>query len=69
MKKPRFVSEIPDLIRTEDYSSDPDGRRVRVRLTITPDGVEVISDGRRPMSVEAVLASLDPEEIEQVLCG
>ncbi len=69
MPKIRFVPEIPDLIQPEEYASDPDGRRVRIRLRITPDGVEVVGDAMRAEALEQILADLDPAEIEQMLCG
>jgi hypothetical protein len=69
MQNIRFVPEIPDLIRPEEYASDPDGRRVRIQLRVTPEGVEVVGDAARAEVIERILAGLDPAEIEQMLCG
>ncbi len=69
MRKVRFVSRISDLIRPEEYESDPDRRRIRVQLKIAADGMEIIADGPRAGEVERLLAALDPPEIEQALCG
>jgi hypothetical protein len=60
---------LPDLIQPEEYPRDPDGKRVRVQIRCTADGVEILADAMRPIAVERLLESLDPEEIEQMLCG
>ncbi len=67
--KHRFVEHLPDLIHPEDYPSDPDGRRVRLRIRASADGVEILGDAMRPAVLEELLAELDPEELEQMLCG
>src|SRR5262249_24085389 len=48
-----FVPHLPDLIHPSDYSTDPDGREVRLRVRITADGVEVLGDSMRPGVLEA----------------
>jgi len=65
----RFVEDLPDLIQPEDYAEHPDGRLVRLRITVTKDGVEILGDAFRPEALEAILARLGPDEIEQMLCG
>ncbi len=65
----RFVEHLPDLIGPEEYASQPTGGLVRIRITVGQDGVEVIGDAIRPDVLERILASLGPEEIEQMLCG
>ncbi|MCP4663126.1 MAG: hypothetical protein GY856_47655 [bacterium] len=65
----RFVEHLPDLIHPQDYSSDPEGRRVRLRIRPSADGVEVLGDAMRPAVLEELLEELEPEEIEQMLCG
>jgi hypothetical protein len=45
------------------------GRLVRVRIAVTDSGVDVLGDGLRPVTLEAVLAALGPGTIEQMLCG
>jgi hypothetical protein len=69
MTKHRFVEHLDDLIHPEDYPSDPQGRRVRLRIRTTEDGVEVLADAMRPAELEKLLEELDPEAIEQMLCG
>jgi hypothetical protein len=65
----RFVAELPDLIGPEEYAAHPDGGLVRFSISVGPDGVEVLGDALRPDVLEGILASLDPEVIEQMLCG
>ncbi len=67
--KHRFVEHLPDLIHPEDYPSDPGGRRVRLRIRASADGVEILGDAMRPAVLEELLAELEPEELEQMLCG
>ena len=65
----RFVEDLPDLIQPEDYADHPDGRLVRLRITVTENGVEILGDAFRPEMLEQILRRLGPEEIEQMLCG
>ena len=69
MSEFRFVNHIPDLIHPEEYAEDPKGRRVRLRIRHTEDGVEIIGDAIRPQELEKLLEKLDVETIEQMLCG
>ncbi|WP_058554399.1 radical SAM-modified peptide, FtsH ternary system-associated [Thiohalocapsa sp. ML1] len=65
----RFVADLPDLIQPEDYAADPRGRRLRLRIRASADGVEVLGDAMQVQELERLLAELSPEEIEQMLCG
>lgn len=65
----RFVEELPDLIQPEDYADHPDGRLVRLRISVTEHGVEILGDAFRPEVLEEILNRLGPDEIEQMLCG
>jgi len=67
--KYQFVSMLPDLIHAKEYASDPDGKRVRFRIRITNDGIELLGDAVRPKILEALLLELEPAVIEQMLCG
>ncbi len=74
MTEHRFVPSLPDLIDPVEYAEHPEGRLVRLRITVTETGVEVLGDGMRPEQIEAVLASLngpgeEGPEMEQMLCG
>ncbi len=69
MSQYRFVSELPDLITPDEYAGDPQGRRVRLRIRVTDGGIEILGDAVRPEELERLLEELDPETIEQMLCG
>lgn len=65
----RFVPHLTDLIHPEDYGDDLEGRRLRLRIRATGDGLELLGDAMRPAELEALLDALGAEEIEQMLCG
>ncbi|MEV8032345.1 radical SAM-modified peptide, FtsH ternary system-associated [Streptomyces sp. NPDC086182] len=65
----RFVEHLDDLIQPEEYPDHPRGRLVRVRITVTADGLRVDGDAFRPEVLERLLKALGPETVEQMLCG
>lgn len=65
----RFVGHLPDLIEPGEYAGDAAGRRLRLRLRITAEGVEIAGDAVRPEELDRILEGLDPQVIEQMLCG
>jgi hypothetical protein len=69
MTERRFVSDLPDLIDPAEYPDDPAGRRVRVRIRVGADGVEILGDAMNARALELLLEGLQPEAIEQMLCG
>jgi hypothetical protein len=69
LSKRLFVASLPDLIQPEDYDSDPEGYRLRFRISVSADGVEILGDAQRPVLLERLLAELGAAEIEQMLCG
>ncbi len=74
MTRHTFVASLPDLIEPAEYADYPNGGLVRLRITATLTGVEVLGDGMRPDQVEAVLEALinpagEGPEVEQMLCG
>jgi hypothetical protein len=69
MSDRRFVEALPDLISPEEYAGDPRGRRVRLRIQVTSEGVEVLGDAVRPDELERLIDALGPAVIEQMLCG
>ena len=69
MTRHEFVDHLPDLIEPGEYAGDPQGRRVKIRLRVTDRGVEILGDAVRPDEIERILLDLDPETIEQMLCG
>jgi hypothetical protein len=64
-----FVESLPDLISASEYADHPHGDLVRLRVVVTDDGVEVLSDAMRPVSLEALLSALGGGPTEQMLCG
>lgn len=64
-----FVQYLPDLIEAEEYSGDPHGRRVRLRIHCTDGGIEVMGDAMRADELEKLLLELSLNIIEQMLCG
>ncbi len=64
-----FVPSLPDLIDASEYAAHPDGGLIRLRITVTESGVELLGDGLRPDAVEAVLVALGGGTMEQMLCG
>ncbi len=66
---PVFVADLPDLIQPSEYADHADGGLVRLRITVTPAGVEVLGDALRPAMLEALLAALGGGPVEQMLCG
>jgi hypothetical protein len=69
MANHRYVPELPDLIDSSEYESHPDGRLVRLRVTVSEAGVTILGDAFRPAALEAVLEQLSGNDIEQMLCG
>lgn len=64
-----FTDSLPDLIDASEYSRYPDGALVRVRISVTDAGVEILGDGLRPELIEQVLAAIGEGPVEQMLCG
>jgi hypothetical protein len=64
-----FVASLPDLIEPGEYADHPRGGLVRLKVVVTPDGVEILADAMRPRSVEDLLAALGGGPVEQMLCG
>ncbi len=70
MTRYEFVPQLDDLIQPEEYAGDPAGRRLRIRIRVTPEGAVVIEgDAMRPIPLEELLEHLGPAVIEQMLCG
>jgi len=65
----RFVGHLPDLMTAEDYAAPPEVKKVRVRITFTDEGVEILSDSPYPALLEELLTQAGLDEMEKVLCG
>ena len=65
-----FTESLPDLIDAKEYSRYPSGALVRIKISVTDTGVEIIGDGLRPELIEQVLAAIGGSDpMEQMLCG
>jgi hypothetical protein len=64
-----FAESLPDLIDASEYARYPDGSLVRIRISVTDAGVEILGDGLRPELIEQVLAAIGGGPMEQMLCG
>ena len=74
MTRRRYVGELEELLRPEDYDRDGSGRRVRIRIRRRADGrMELLADCTDPevldRIVEQLARELGVEEIEATLCG
>jgi hypothetical protein len=65
----RFVDDLPDLMTPEDYAAPPEVKKLRVRITVTEEGVEILSDSPYPELLDDLLAQAGVDEVEKVLCG
>ncbi|WP_433824599.1 radical SAM-modified peptide, FtsH ternary system-associated [Actinoplanes sp. CA-015351] len=66
---PRYVDDLPDLIQADEYDDYPDGNLVRLRVSFTENGLEILGDGMRPEALEALLRRIGSGPIDQMLCG
>ena len=64
-----FAESLPDLIDASEYARYLDGALVRIRISVTDTGVEILGDGLRPELIEQVLAAIGGGPMEQMLCG
>jgi hypothetical protein len=64
----RYVAHLPDLITDDDYLR-PEVKKVRVRITLTDEGVEILGDSMYAGLLEKLLAQAGADEIERMLCG
>ena len=64
-----FVNHLPDLMNGDDYATAHERKKVRFRLTLTDQGLEILGDSPYPEFLEELLKALGPEVIEMMLCG
>ncbi len=67
--KTNFVSYLPDLITEEDYLSSPEQKKIRVRINVNDEGVDILGDSMYAHLIEELMAQLGADEIERMLCG
>ncbi len=64
----QYVSHLPDLIRPEEYA-DSNKKRVRIRIRVTREGLEILGDSMYPQQLEKLLKKAGAKKLEGVLCG
>jgi len=64
-----FVAHLPDLIDAAEYANHPDGGLMRLRISVTEHGVEVLGDAFRPQRLDRLLDNLGGGPVQQMLCG
>lgn len=64
-----YVDHLPDLMTWDDYAVTHERKLVRIQLKVTDQGLEILGDSPYPHMLEALLAELDPETIQMMLCG
>ncbi len=65
----KIVDRLPDLITESDYRTPTDRKKVRVRITVTDEGVEVLGDSMYPILAEEVVREVSEDDIEWTPCG
>ncbi|OUL34975.1 hypothetical protein BV372_12775 [Nostoc sp. T09] len=67
--KTSFVSYLPDLITEEDYLLSSEQKKIRVRINMNNEGVDILGDSMYAYLIEELMAQLGADEIERILCG
>jgi hypothetical protein len=65
----RFVAHLPDLITPEDYATPADKKKIRIRITCTDKGIEILGDSPHVPLLVDLLTQAGAAEIEMMLCG
>lgn len=65
----RFVSHLPDLITEEDYLESSEQKKIRVRINVNDEGVDILGDSMYAYLLEELMNQLGADEIERILCG
>ena len=65
----KTVDSLPDLITESDYLDPSDKKKVRIKISITSEGVDLLSDSMYPVLAEDILREISDDVMEYVLCG
>lgn len=65
----KIVPELPDLMQADDYRDAAIGKKVRFRLTLSDDGLEILGDSLYVEPLERLLRLTGNHSIERSLCG
>ena len=68
-KSIRIVADLPDLMRAEDYQDAAAFKKVRFRLTLNDDGLEILGDSLYVEPLERLLRLTGQHSLERSLCG
>jgi len=68
MTPKKIVARLADLMTPADYR-DETAKKIRLRIRLTPDGVEILGDAMYVAELEALLDTLNATEMERTLCG
>ncbi len=69
-----LVAELPDLMRPQDYpEADGEKKKIRLRITMNPDGIEILGDALHVTELEKLLAAAgdrcNRRPMARTLCG
>ena len=64
----KIVAELPDLMRSEDYN-DAAVKKVRFRLTLNDEGLEILGDSLYVEPLERLLRLTGQHSLDRSLCG
>ena len=65
----KFVPELPDLITYNDKKNENNHKRVKIKIELTDDGIEILGDSPFDHTLDDLLIQSGVKEIQQVLCG
>lgn len=65
----KIVAVLPDLMQAEDYRDAATVKKVRFRLTLNDDGLEILGDSLYVDPLEQLLRLVGDHSIERSLCG
>ena len=65
----KIVASLPDLIKPEDYKSCTEQKKIRLRISINENGVEILGDSLYVEPLEKLLVDGGATLLEKSLCG
>jgi len=65
----KIVAVLPDLMQADDYRDAARVKKVRFRLTLNDDGLEILGDSLYVEPLERLLRLAGNHSIERSLCG
>ena len=65
----KIVASLPDLMQAEDYKCCTEQKKIRLRISINENGVEILGDSLYVEPLEKLLADSGATLLERSLCG